>query len=51
MPDQSMTASYEAAVRKVYKEAGYKVVFIPSDRLIVSGGAVYCATMQLPVAQ
>lgn len=50
-PDQSMTASYEAAVRKIYEAAGYKIVFIPSDQLIATGGAVHCVTMQVPAAQ
>jgi agmatine/peptidylarginine deiminase len=46
--DQSLRMSYEAKVRRVYESLGYKVVFIPSDGMIASGGAVHCVTMQIP---
>jgi agmatine/peptidylarginine deiminase len=46
--DQSLLSSYEAEVRRVYQSLGYKVVFIPSDEMIATGGAVHCVTMQIP---
>jgi agmatine/peptidylarginine deiminase len=46
--DQSLIKSYEAEVRRVYSSLGYKVVFIPSDEMIATGGAVHCVTMQIP---
>jgi agmatine/peptidylarginine deiminase len=46
--DQSQLRSYEAEVRRVYNSLGYKVVFIPSDEMIATGGAVHCVTMQIP---
>ncbi|HYX35222.1 MAG TPA: agmatine deiminase family protein [Oligoflexus sp.] len=46
--DQSLVSTYEAEVRRVYQSLGYKVVFIPSDELIATGGAVHCVTMQIP---
>ncbi len=48
--DQALLTSYENRVKQIYQEAGFKVVFIPSDQLIASGGAVHCVTMQLPAA-
>ncbi|MFW7378554.1 MAG: agmatine deiminase family protein [Oligoflexus sp.] len=47
-PDQSLRAAYEAEVTSVYRAAGYRVAFVPTDNLIRSGGAVHCVTMQLP---
>ncbi len=46
--DQSLLKRYEAEVRRVYQSLGYKVVFIPSDSMIATGGAVHCVTMQVP---
>jgi agmatine/peptidylarginine deiminase len=46
--DQKLLKSYEAEVRYVYESLGYKVVFIPSDGMIATGGAVHCVTMQVP---
>lgn len=46
--DQKLLKSYEAEVRNVYESLGYKVVFIPSDGMIATGGAVHCVTMQVP---
>ena len=46
--DEDLIAGYESSVRRAYEAAGLKVVFIDSDRLIASGGAIHCITMQLP---
>ncbi|WP_141734738.1 agmatine deiminase family protein [Oligoflexus tunisiensis] len=46
--DQALLRSYEAEARRVYESLGYKVVFIPSDGMIATGGAVHCVTMQVP---
>lgn len=45
--DDAMLASYEAAVAEAYRNAGFKINFIPSDDLIAMGGAIHCVTMQL----
>jgi agmatine/peptidylarginine deiminase len=46
--DQALQLRYEAEARRVYESLGYKVVFIPSDGMIATGGAVHCVTMQVP---
>ncbi len=48
--DQKLLSSYEAKVRQIYEGLGYKAVFIPSDQLIATGGAIHCVTMQVPAA-
>ena len=48
-PDQSRTAEIEAIVASIYQEAGYKVTWIDADEIIAYGGAVHCATMQVPL--
>ena len=46
--DASLIAAYEAEVTAAYEAAGFEVVYIDADRLIASGGAIHCITMQLP---
>jgi len=48
--DQTLISTYETKVRQIYEAMGYKAVFIPSDAMISSGGAVHCVTMQIPTA-
>ncbi len=47
-PDHAQTKSYETKVSEVYQSLGYTVHWIASDKLIALGGAIHCATMQLP---
>lgn len=46
--DNSLKDKYENDVKSIYEQAGYKVIWIPSDTLIGNGGAVHCVTMQVP---
>ena len=50
-PDHSRTAEIEAKVASIYQEAGYKVEWIDADEIIAYGGAVHCATMQIPLTK
>lgn len=47
--DNSLKQKYENEVESTYQQAGYKVIWIPSDYLIGIGGAVHCVTMQVPL--
>jgi agmatine/peptidylarginine deiminase len=46
--DNSLKQKYEEQIQAVYQQAGYKVIWIPSDNFIGMGGAVHCVTMQVP---
>ena len=45
--DNDYLDDYERLVLEAYANAGFKNVFIDSDELIHTGGAVHCVTMQL----
>lgn len=45
--DKDLIQKYDNEVFKIHKTLGYKVVWIPSDTMIVEGGAVHCTTMQV----
>jgi agmatine/peptidylarginine deiminase len=47
-PDGDLNKYYEDLVQKVYTRAGFKVVFINADSLILNGGAWHCVTMHIP---
>ncbi len=47
----ALEAQYTTQVAKLYEASGYKVVWVPSDKLIVQYGAVHCSTMQVPLLQ
>lgn len=48
-PDAFAHQLYETHVADAYKKAGFKnVVFLQSDALIASDGAIHCVTMQIP---
>lgn len=50
-PDQDLTRRYELAAVDAYMKAGYAandIVWIGADDLIADGGAIHCATMQVP---
>jgi agmatine/peptidylarginine deiminase len=46
--DQKLLLGYEAEVKKAYESLGFQVRFVESDQLIQHGGAVHCATSQIP---
>lgn len=47
-PDSALQQSYEAEVRQVLENAGFKVRFVEADKLIFTGGSVHRTTMQVP---
>ncbi len=47
-PDGSLTDAYEKSVRENSEQGGFRIRFSDSDKLIISGGSIHCATMQIP---
>ena len=48
-PDAFAHQLYETHVADAYKKAGFdNVVFLQSDALIASDGAIHCVTMEIP---
>jgi agmatine/peptidylarginine deiminase len=47
-PDDTLNGQYERTVEKVYKEAGFRVVWVNADGLIYNGGGFRCASFQIP---
>lgn len=50
-PDFVQTAAMERQVQTIYQSAGYSVSWIEADEILAYGGAVHCATMQMPQGQ
>jgi agmatine/peptidylarginine deiminase len=46
--DQGLLLGYEQEVQKVYESLGFQVRFVEADQLIQHGGALHCATSQIP---
>ncbi len=46
--ERELTTLHEREVEKIYKQAGYQVVWIRADNLIRDGGAWHCVVMQIP---
>lgn len=46
--ERELTTIHEREVERIYKQAGYQVVWIRADNLIRDGGAWHCVVMQVP---
>ncbi len=46
-PDADLLEGYEGTVAGIFASAGYEVMFVPADDLIVAGGAIHCVGMQV----
>lgn len=47
-PDADERAQNEARAEKVYRQAGYKVLWVNADRLVPYGGTWHCVAAQVP---
>lgn len=47
-PDQDHLVAMEQKVTTTYSKFGFKVISVRADELLAYGGAIHCATMQLP---
>jgi agmatine/peptidylarginine deiminase len=47
-PDQDQLKAMELKVTATYSKFGFKVISVQADELLAYGGAIHCATMQLP---
>ena len=50
-PDQDRLKDIETEVNAIYSKLGFTVVSLNADQLVAYGGAIHCATMQLPAPQ
>jgi agmatine/peptidylarginine deiminase len=48
-PDQDHLKTMEQQVAATYGKFGFRVISVQADELLAYGGAIHCATMQLPV--
>jgi agmatine/peptidylarginine deiminase len=47
-PDGALTEKYELEVETIYKQAGYQVIWVNADNLVLYGGTWHCLAAQVP---